>query len=586
MILFPIVAHQAKMMFFELLKQSTYTGCSLPSQIPCKYGHPRCYNISEICVYKLHFNGYIVPCRTGSHLGNCEQFQCNTFYKCPGYYCVRWSYVCDGKWDCPYGYDEALDHNCGFSRQCVNMLRCRKSQICIHVRDICDGLQDCPYKDDEMYCVLKDLKCPIQCTCLNLAITCRGNSFLNERIFRDPYISYHIVGLQFDSLVFLKSTLIVNFVFIQTGLKQVCETVRHWHDLLSINLTCNKITRLQKFCFNNLNILQNIIIKNNKLTRIERRAFVNISKINLIDLSENSLQNLPSLTFVNVSKLGTLIVSQNPLSQITIDNFKSLIIRSIVTSNPLVCCIKPDSSSCITSLSEIYPCTQLFPRLSMKITSITTSIVVLLFNIIPLYFYFCSFISPLKWTQTNGHIHNSYQVLLVAVCFGNLICGIRLVILWTVDLYYSEEFILQQVVWQRSFICFGMYGLNLVFLLTTTYFLFLMSVARLMVVLYPLKSRFKSPNYVTKHVIYGCLAIFSLSGISTVFQYQKYHQLNGSLCSIFVQEGKSNAGVEVTTAFVICLQLGAMTFMSLIYLKLSRKIKELPKKFTLHCQQK
>ena len=89
----------------ELLKLSKYTGCYLPSQIPCKYGHPRCYNISEICVYKLDFNGYIVPCRTGSHLGNCEEFQCNTFYKCPGYYCVRWSYVCDGKWDCPYGYD-------------------------------------------------------------------------------------------------------------------------------------------------------------------------------------------------------------------------------------------------------------------------------------------------------------------------------------------------------------------------------------------------------------------------------------------------------------------------------------------------
>ena len=27
-------------------------------------------------------------------------------FKCPGYHCIPWSYVCDGKWDCPHGYDE------------------------------------------------------------------------------------------------------------------------------------------------------------------------------------------------------------------------------------------------------------------------------------------------------------------------------------------------------------------------------------------------------------------------------------------------------------------------------------------------
>ena len=47
-----------------------------------------------------------MPCRNGGHLENCEKFECNVMFKCPNYYCVPWTYVCDGKWDCPYAEDE------------------------------------------------------------------------------------------------------------------------------------------------------------------------------------------------------------------------------------------------------------------------------------------------------------------------------------------------------------------------------------------------------------------------------------------------------------------------------------------------
>ena len=93
----------------EPLLKSIATGnrspCINKTQIPCRKGHSKCFNISELCTYKLHYLKHLIPCRTGEHLENCRKFECNMMFKCPNYYCIPWSYVCNGVWDCPQGYD-------------------------------------------------------------------------------------------------------------------------------------------------------------------------------------------------------------------------------------------------------------------------------------------------------------------------------------------------------------------------------------------------------------------------------------------------------------------------------------------------
>ena len=71
--------------------------CKLQHQIPCRSGHVKCYNISEICSYKLNKKNHLIPCRTGEHLQSCEHFTCNVMFKCAFYYCILWAYVCDQK---------------------------------------------------------------------------------------------------------------------------------------------------------------------------------------------------------------------------------------------------------------------------------------------------------------------------------------------------------------------------------------------------------------------------------------------------------------------------------------------------------
>ena len=103
-------------------------------------GHTRCFNFTDICHYKLNEENHIMPCRNGGHLENCEEFECNVMFKCPNYYCVPWTYVCDEKWDCPDGEDEFNNEVCIGESVCEKMFQCRNEhKKCISISNVCDN---------------------------------------------------------------------------------------------------------------------------------------------------------------------------------------------------------------------------------------------------------------------------------------------------------------------------------------------------------------------------------------------------------------------------------------------------------------
>ena len=79
----------------------------------CLKGHSKCFNLTDICIYQLNANKYMTPCRNGCHLQSCKNFECNMKFKCTESYCIPWTYVCDGKWDCSEGDDELENPACG-----------------------------------------------------------------------------------------------------------------------------------------------------------------------------------------------------------------------------------------------------------------------------------------------------------------------------------------------------------------------------------------------------------------------------------------------------------------------------------------
>ena len=168
--------------------------CSTPYQLPCREGHSQCFNISQICIYKLDSKGTLQPCRNGGHLESCQKFECNMKYKCKKSYCISWSYICDGKWDCPDGSDEKLSSYCSYNIYCVNMYKCQSSHtICVHLGAICDQYPDCPLRDDEKFCKLHKIICPVECNCFLFAIEC-VNMTKQFQVLQYPHVSVSLIN--------------------------------------------------------------------------------------------------------------------------------------------------------------------------------------------------------------------------------------------------------------------------------------------------------------------------------------------------------------------------------------------------------
>ena len=59
-----------------------------PFHILCSEENYVCFEIKDVCIYKINRYSQLVPWQNGAHLANCEHFTCNMMFKCPSSYCI------------------------------------------------------------------------------------------------------------------------------------------------------------------------------------------------------------------------------------------------------------------------------------------------------------------------------------------------------------------------------------------------------------------------------------------------------------------------------------------------------------------
>ncbi len=466
--------------------------------------------------------------------------------------------------------------NCGSSRQCKAMFKCsnnfNNSKTCVHIWDVCDGINDCPLNDDELLCNLKGHKCPNNCTCLNLAIFCHTTILNMPKWYEMPYISYHISEVALQNINFLpKDVGVDNLVFIKTGLTEVCTVLHKQQHLFSVNFTDNNISRLISKCFNNMKFMKFIILTNNRLKYLEKGSF-RLDQVHTIDLSKNNLNKISKHWFINTTSIGILDISHNPLSKITLNMFTGILVKTVITTYAPICCIKPSESVCSLEANVVSACSELLPSSAMKIISILLSIIIFSLNI-PWTTKLWISINRIKSSHMDNSVKKAYQYFLVSVSLSSSTGAVLLTILWAASFSFGDSFVIYWEEWQKSISCSVVFSFNMIFHILMPYFMSLISIARLLVVLFPFDSNFKTPSYVRKHVLFGLLSVVILSDVITVANYSSHGKLSETLCSPFMIETRTKVEPKIHTIFLLSIQITATIVMSCAYYLLSKKLK-------------
>ena len=301
--------------------------------IQCTIGSSPKYVIPKTkwCIYeKSSWRRTARYCPHGEHLKNCKNHFCK-YFKCPNTYCVPYSYLCDGTWDCPRGQDEK--HSVCLS--CAGAFRCRNQKQCVPIIIVCDGEVQCPIGDDELLCTYENITCPSGCTCMLHTIMCTKTDISSIINFNVKYQNklhvlyatgkdldiHHLTFKNLNNLLYLNisNSNISNICFEQS----IFITLKR---LLILDLRENSISSLRKQCITGPSFLQNLSLDINLLTYIETNSFFNILNVSNLKLNNMKIEQIGHNFFSSQKEnmLKHLDISNNLLTFISSGIFSSL----------------------------------------------------------------------------------------------------------------------------------------------------------------------------------------------------------------------------------------------------------------------
>lgn len=545
--------------------------CSVPESIPCTLASSDCMYISDICTFTLNEDNFLLPCWGGEHLQNCTQFECNMMFKCPGYYCIPWDYICDGKQDCPGGYDENIYFQCNKQRICPYLFKCAQSQKCVHMHKVCNEHAECPYRDDEYSCSLHNVQCPTECRCLTFVIYCLAVPATVAYLKHS--LPHNNIYVRQSSAVFVLHLLSMSCRAVlldvaQNNLTNICTTLKIVLALL-VNVSHNKIGGIQSGCFSNYLYLRHIDLQHNSINQIQSRSFSNLPRLMYINVAANMITFLSVSSLEKVTKLFLLDVRQNKHIQLNV-HFLLKYPTVTLTCNYRICCIVQDNTHC--NRKPLWPesCHDMLNGQAIKIFLYTISVSIALANGCSLF----SQIRQKKGTKYGG----AYKVIVAAINLTDMLCSLHLVLLWGADLWFGSEIVIREHMWTSHFVCFFIFKLRLLYYVLSPVGLSGLSVARLMVVTYPMKSKFKKKGFVVKLMLFIFIWFLTFVVVVTAMSRVFYVNLPLTLCSPLVDPSKTLLLVKINTWAVVVFQLLSAMFLCCVYVALFRKLHQKKKK--------
>ena len=273
-----------------------------------------------------------------------------------------------------------------------------------------------------------------------------------------------------------------------------------------------------------------------------------LENLRYLNLNNNFISELFLDYYIFVTDLEILSIKNNRLSTISPGFFDDLNVKVIVTDHFFICCKSPSKSTCTSVKLWFESCKHLLLQRSLRVCAFCYSF----------FLIFCNIFAVIL--QRKIHIikskenHGAFQYLVISVHLIDFTWGLYLILLVISDFIFEDNFVIQESLWKSSFVCFFSFSISLIFNILSPLLSIFISFSRLMVVIYPLNSKFRKRKFVHKCCIlmYGLVATL-VTGYIIIFRHV-YSSVPFRLCSTFIDPTNSNLMLRTTTFFVVCLQ--------------------------------
>ncbi|XP_072044486.1 uncharacterized protein [Amphiura filiformis] len=258
-----------------------------------------------------------------------------------------------------------------------------------------------------------------------------------------------------------------------------------------------------------LNHLHNLDLRMNKITRIDRFSFENLTNLEGLSLANNPLITIESDAFYDLDNLYFVNLRGTPLSNINQNSFHSLNNNTyVVVDFKSICCFIDNNNgpTCVPGEigSPYSTCSQLLLNNWVKSSVWIIGICALIFNA-SIFLWSCLTICN---RQINTNMRQ--KLLITNLAVADLLMGIYMLIMVIVDQIYGENFPIFADNWRDSSMCSFAGFLTILSSEASLLFLVLISVERFYAFKYPYNTKHLFSTHKTSITVAICVWVTAL----------------------------------------------------------------------------
>ena len=250
--------------------------------------------------------------------------------------------------------------------------------------------------------------------------------------------------------------------------------------LVILNLSHNQLVHLHPDTFQNFSNLDSLILRNISLTFLPEDIFLPMRLLQFLDLSANKLNELRFHPFKGCTILETLNITQNPLLWISTDSFIGLNVSAqVLVDNPASCCFITNSNCKSRSTkSPFLTCGRMLPYDVLRVGIWVVSIFAIVNNILGI----------LVRCKQRKQANKVQFLLITNLSISDLLMGVYLIILLSVDLYYTDYFPSHSYSWRNSILCRIAGSLSVLSSEASVFFITMISIDRAIAISFPFRA--------------------------------------------------------------------------------------------------